>query len=57
MRHAKAWTNFKSARETPGASAGALDRTNLAGHRTGAADRHGQPPAKPRLANNETQLG
>jgi hypothetical protein len=57
LRHAKAWTNFSGARGTPGAGAGALDRANLAGHRAGAADRHGQHPAKPKLANSEAQLG
>jgi hypothetical protein len=57
LRHAKAWTNFSRVRGTPGAGAGALDRANLAGHRAGAADRHGQPPAKPKLVNSEAQLG
>jgi hypothetical protein len=36
---------------------GALDWANLDGHRVGAADRHGRPPAKPKLANDEAQLG
>jgi hypothetical protein len=45
------------AKGTLGAGAGALDRANLAGHRASAADRHGQPPAKPKLANSEAQLG
>jgi hypothetical protein len=40
-----------------GAGVGALDRANLVGHRVGAADRHGQPPAMPKLANSEAQLG
>jgi hypothetical protein len=57
LRRAKAWTNFSRARGTLGAGAGALDQANLAGHRAGAADRHGQPPAKPKLANSEAQLG
>jgi hypothetical protein len=57
LRRAKAWTNFSRARGTPGADAGALNRANLVGHRVGAADRHGQPLAKPKLANNKAQLG
>jgi hypothetical protein len=57
LRHAKAWTNFSRARGTPGADTGALNRANLASHCAGAADHHDQPPAKPKLANNETQLG
>jgi hypothetical protein len=32
-------------------------RANLAGPRAGAADRHGQLPTKPKLANCEAQLG
>jgi hypothetical protein len=57
LRHAKAWTNFSRARGTPGDGAKALDRANLVGHRVGAADRHGQPPVKPKLAGDEAQLG
>jgi hypothetical protein len=57
LRRAKAWTNFSRVRGTPGAGAGALDWANLAGHHVGAADCHDQPPAKPKLANNEAQLG
>jgi hypothetical protein len=57
LRRAKAWTIFSRARGTPGAGARALDRGNLAGHRAGAADHHGQPPTKLKLANSEAQLG
>jgi hypothetical protein len=46
LRRAKAWTNFSRARVTPRAGAGALDWANLVGHCAGAADHHGQPPAK-----------
>jgi hypothetical protein len=57
LRCAKSWTTFSKARGTPRAGAGALDRANLAGHRATVADRHGQPPAMPKLANSEAQLG
>jgi hypothetical protein len=57
LRHARAWTNFSRARGTPGTDAGALDYTNLASHRAGTADRHGQTPMKPKLADDKAQLG
>jgi hypothetical protein len=40
-----------------GTNTGALGRANLAGHRAGAADRHGRTPAKPKLADHRSQLG
>jgi hypothetical protein len=57
LRRAKTCTDFSGARGTPGTGAGALDQANLAGYRAGAANRHGRPSAKPKLANNEVQLG
>jgi hypothetical protein len=42
LRHAKAWDSFSRARGTTGTDAGALGRTKSAGHREGAADRHGR---------------
>jgi hypothetical protein len=55
LRRARAWDSFSRARGTSGTGAGALDRANLAGHGAGATDRHGQPLAKPKLANSEAQ--
>jgi hypothetical protein len=53
LRHARAWTGFSRARGTPETNAGALDRANSAGHRAGAADRHGRTPAKPKLPGDK----
>jgi hypothetical protein len=53
LRRARAWTNFSRARGMPGTDEGALDQTNLAGHRTGAADCHARTPAKPKLADDK----
>jgi hypothetical protein len=53
LRHARAWTSFSRARGTSGIDAGALDQTNLAGHHTSAADRHGRTTAKPKLADDK----
>jgi hypothetical protein len=53
LRHARAWTSFSRARGTPGTDVGALDRTNSAGHRAGAADHHGRTPVKPKLADDK----
>jgi hypothetical protein len=57
LRRARAWTNFSRARGTPGTDAEALDRTNLASHHASVANRHGQPPAKPKLADDKAQMG
>jgi hypothetical protein len=57
LRHDKAWDNFSRGRGTLGTNVGALGRANLAGHRAGAADRHGRTPAKPKLADNKAKLG
>jgi hypothetical protein len=57
LRRAKAWDSFTRGRGTLGTNAGALDRANLAGHRVGAADRHGRTLAKPKLANHRAKLG
>jgi hypothetical protein len=57
MRRAKAWDSFTRGRGTLGINTGALGRANLAGHRTGAADRHGRTPAKPKLADHIAKFG
>jgi hypothetical protein len=57
LRCARVWTNFSRARGTPGTDAWALDRTNLASHRAGLANHHGQPSVKPKLADDKAQLG
>jgi hypothetical protein len=41
LRGAKAWDSFNRGKGTLGTNVRALDRANLAGHRAGAADRHG----------------
>jgi hypothetical protein len=56
-RRAKAWDSFSSVRGNSRTDAGALGRTKSAGHRAGAADRHGRTPAKPKLADNKAKLG
>jgi hypothetical protein len=53
LRRARAWTIFSSARGTSGTDARALDRTNSAGHRAGAVDRHGRTSVKPKLADDK----
>ena len=57
MRHAKAWEVFSRGRGDTGTYTGALDRAKLAGHRVGAADRHGRAPAMPKLAEHRAKLG
>jgi hypothetical protein len=57
LRCAKAWDSFSRGRGTLGTNTGALGQANLAGHRAGAADRHGQTPAKPKLADHRAKLG
>jgi hypothetical protein len=57
LRRAKAWDSFSRGRGTLGTNARALGRANLVGHRAGEADRHGQTPAKPKLADNKAELG
>jgi hypothetical protein len=57
LRRAKAWDSFSRGRGTLANNAGALGRANLAGHRVGAADRHGRTPAKPKLADHRAKLG
>jgi hypothetical protein len=53
LRCARAWDSFSRARGTSGINVGALDWTKLAGHRAGAADRHGRTPTKPKLASDK----
>jgi hypothetical protein len=53
LRRGRDWASFSRASGTPGTDAGALDRTNFAGHRASAADRHGRTPAKPKLADDK----
>jgi hypothetical protein len=57
LRRAKAWDSFSRGRGTLGTNTEALGQANLAGHRVGAADRHGRTPAKPKLADHRAQLG
>jgi hypothetical protein len=57
LRRAKAWESFSEGRGTLGTNARALGWANLAGHRAGAADRHGRTPAKPKLADHRVKLG
>jgi hypothetical protein len=56
LRRAKAWDSFSRGRGTLGINAGALGWANLAGHRAGAADRHGRTPAKSKLADHIAKL-
>jgi hypothetical protein len=51
--YTRALTHFSRARGTPGTDTGALDRTNSAGHRVGAADHHDRTPAKPKLVDDK----
>jgi hypothetical protein len=57
LRHAKAWDSFSRGRGTLGTNTGEIGRANLAGHRAGAADRHGRTRAKTNLADHRAQLG
>jgi hypothetical protein len=57
LRRAKAWDSFSRGRGTLGTNTGALGRANLAGHRTGVADRHSRTSAKPKLADHRVKLG
>jgi hypothetical protein len=54
---AKAWEGFSRGRGDIGTHNGALDRSKLAGHRAGAANRHGRAPAMPKLAEHRAKLG
>jgi hypothetical protein len=57
LRHAKAWEGFSRGRGDTGTFTGALDQAKLAGHRAGAADRHGRAPVMPKLAEHRANLG
>jgi hypothetical protein len=56
LRRAKAWEGFSRGRGDTGTYTGALDRAKLAGHRVGAADRHGRAPTMPKLAEHIAKL-
>jgi hypothetical protein len=57
LRRAKAWEGFSRGRGDTCIYTRALDRAKLAGHRAGAADRHGQAPAMPKLAKHRAKSG
>jgi hypothetical protein len=55
LRRAKAWEGFSRGKGDTRTFTGALDRAKLAGHRAGAADRHGRAPAMPKLAEHRAK--
>jgi hypothetical protein len=55
MRRAKAWEGFSRGRGDTGTYTRALDRAKLAGHRTGATNRHDRAPAMPKLAEHRAK--
>jgi hypothetical protein len=57
LRRAKACEGFNRGRGDIRTYTGALDQAKLAGHRAGAADRHGRALAMPKLAEHRAKSG
>jgi hypothetical protein len=55
LRRAKALANFNRGRGDTGTYSGELDRAKSASHRASTVDRHGQAPAKMKLAEHRAQ--